>query len=678
MSEEEYLDYILKELQKKIVRMKKRIGDVSKDMEDMNDYFWENYNEFDEYGYEEYDNQTAYLMRSRERDENFKELKRYKKMTDSPYFGKIQFTYEGEQEPENFYIGIGNFWKESDMIPLIFDWRAPVSSLFYDYDRGPASYEAPSGTLFGEINQKMQFKIKHSKMIYAVEHDMKIDDDILRSALAGNADAKLKSIVTSIQKEQNAIIRNRKDKILVIQGCAGSGKTSIALHRIAYLLYHNRDTLKASNVLILSPNGIFADYISHILPELGEENISEMSFDDFAYHELKGFGEAEDIYDHLERLISLTARDLSLAEKYGERVRKKQSDRFAADIREYVLKLEYELMNFKDFKYRKIEKTADDIAEMFYEKFPDIPIMKRMESIAEYVIDEAETLAGRDFRPEEKEEILAGMNKMYGTVSLLELYQRFLQKYHYGHMDRKEQKILYEDVYSMLYMKYMLWGTKNLRPIKHLVIDEMQDYSYLHFLILEKLFHCSMTILGDEMQSMTEANHDIRKFLPEILGRDLKKIELCKSYRSTCEIMDFASKLVKKSYVIPFERHGEYPCIFKYKNQTEKYDALAEAIRKNTDAETIAVLTLDEETAVFAGTRLRERLENDVSVLDKNSVKFHTGIIITPYYLAKGLEFDYVFVADGENPVYQTVFGKQAMYVCATRALHCLNIFVSV
>ncbi|MDE7308716.1 MAG: AAA family ATPase, partial [Lachnospiraceae bacterium] len=318
MSEEEYLDYILKELQKKIVRMKKRIGDVSKDMEDMNDYFWENYNEFDEYGYEEYDNQTAYLMRSRERDENFKELKRYKKMTDSPYFGKIQFTYEGEQEPENFYIGIGNFWKESDMVPLIFDWRAPVSSLFYDYDRGPASYEAPSGTLFGEINQKMQFKIKHSKMIYAVEHDMKIDDDILRSALAGNADAKLKSIVTSIQKEQNAIIRNRKDKILVIQGCAGSGKTSIALHRIAYLLYHNRDTLKASNVLILSPNGIFADYISHILPELGEENISEMSFDDFAYHELKGFGEAEDIYDHLEQLISLTARDLSLAEKYGE------------------------------------------------------------------------------------------------------------------------------------------------------------------------------------------------------------------------------------------------------------------------------------------------------------------------------------------------------------------------
>ena len=336
-----------------------------------------------------------------------------------------------------------------------------------------------------------------------------------------------------------------------------------------------------------------------------------------------------------------------------------------------------ELMNFQNFKYKKIEKTADEIAEMFYEKFPDIPIMKRMESIAEYVIDEAETLAGRDFKPEEREEILAEMNKMYETISLLELYQRFLKQYDYGYMDRKEQRILYEDVYSMLYMKYMLWGTKNLRPVKHLVIDEMQDYSYLHFLILEKLFHCSMTILGDEMQSMTEPNHDIRKFLPQILGREIKQIEICKSYRSTCEIMGFASKLIKKSHVIPFERHGEYPHIFQYKNKTEKYKALAETIQKNTDAETIAVLTLDAETAVLTGTCLRELLGDSVSVLDKNSVKFHTGVIVIPYYLAKGLEFDCVYVADGENPVYQTVFGKQAMYVCATRALHCLNIFVS-
>lgn len=397
MDEKEYLRFIIEELKKKILQMEEKIGDVSRDLEDMNDYFWENYNEFDEYGYEEYDNQTAYHMRSRERDDHFEELKRYKKMVDSPYFGKIRFTYEGEEEPENFYIGIGNFWKESDMIPFIFDWRAPVSSLFYDYDKGPAGYEAPSGRLSGEIHQKMQFKIKNSRMVYALECDVKIDDDILRRELAGNADARLKSIVTSIQKEQNAIIRNKKDKILVIQGCAGSGKTSIALHRIAYLLYHNRNTLQASNVLILSPNGVFADYISHILPELGEENISEMSFDDFAYHELKEIGEAQDIYDHLEQIIALEEQDAALAEEYSRSVGRKQSKEFLTDMYEFVLRLEYELMDFRSFKYKKIEKTADYMAEMFYEKFPDIPIMKRMESIAEYVIDEEETLRDMDF-----------------------------------------------------------------------------------------------------------------------------------------------------------------------------------------------------------------------------------------------------------------------------------------
>lgn len=678
MSEEKYLDYILKELKEKIVQMNQQIVNVNKDMEDMNDYFWENYNEFDEYGYEEYDNQTAYLMRSRERDENFEELKRYKKMVNSPYFGKIRFTYEGEEEPEDFYIGIGNFWKDSEMIPLIFDWRAPVSSLFYDYDKGAAAYEAPSGILSGEINQKMQFKIKHSKMIYAIECDMKIDDDILRSELAGNADAKLKSIVTSIQKEQNAIIRNKKDKILVIQGCAGSGKTSVALHRIAYLLYHNRDTLNASNVLILSPNGIFADYISHILPELGEENISEMSLDDFAYHELKEFGEAQDIYDYLEQIIAFMAYNEASAKEYSDRVRKKQSEEFAADIREFVLKLEYELMNFKDFKYKKIEKTADDMAEMFYEKFPDIPIMKRMESIAEYMIDEQETLMGCDFEQEDRDAVLIKMNKMYEHTSLFVLYGKFLKEYGYGRLEKEGTAILYEDVYPMLYMKYMVWGVRKRKPVKHLVIDEMQDYSYIQFLILEKLFHCPMTILGDRAQSMTEANHDVRKFLPSIWGSNLKQIEMSRSYRSSCEIMDFASKLTGENSVISFERHGKYPQILKFKNEAEKYKALAESIRKNTESETIAVLTLNEKAAVNAEQRLKELLGTDmVHLLDKNSIRFHTGIIVTPYYLAKGLEFDSVYVADGENPIYQTVFGRQAMYVCATRALHSFDIFVS-
>ena len=207
---------------------------------------------------------------------------RFEKMLKEPFFGRVDFRFDEEEEAESFYIGIANFAKESGSVPLIYDWRAPVSGLFYDYDKGPAAYEAPGGVMEGEIKSKWQYKIRDGKMVYGFESDMKIDDEILQQELGSKGDTQLKNIVRTIQKEQNAIIRNTQDKILVIQGAAGSGKTSVALHRIAYLLYHDRKHLKSSNVLILSPNGVFSDYISHILPELGEENIQEMSFDIFA------------------------------------------------------------------------------------------------------------------------------------------------------------------------------------------------------------------------------------------------------------------------------------------------------------------------------------------------------------------------------------------------------------
>lgn len=676
MKEKEYLEFILEELHHKIERMNDKIGDATKDLEDMNDYFWENFSEFDEYGYEEYDNQTAYLMRSRERDGHFEELKRYKKMVDSPYFGKIVFTYDGEDEPESFYIGIGNLWKEDEMIPLVFDWRAPVSGLFYDFDKGPASYLAPTGELSGEINEKMQFKIKNSKMVYAITCDIKIDDEILRDELAGNADARLKSIVTSIQKEQNVIIRNSSDKILVIQGCAGSGKTSIALHRIAYLLYHNRNSIKASQVLILSPNGIFADYISHILPELGEENINEMSFDDFAYHELKDIAETMELYDYVETLLALYERNEKLAEEYREKVKEKQSYQFVTDMHEFVLRQEYELLVFQDFKCKGIQKSADDIAKLFYEIFPDIPILRRLDSIADYLIDEIETLNNKDFEPEEREKVLMKIRKMYDTTDLLELYCRFLEEYGYESRGLDNGKIAYEDVYPMIYLKYLLWGTKKHKPVKHLIIDEMQDYSYIQFAIIEKLFQCPMTILGDKAQSMTEKNHDVRILLKKLFSRDMREITIQKSYRSTWEIMKFAEEINGDESVIPFDRHGRDVEYHSFDNENSKYEALAEAIRENENAETIAVLVLNAEAAAVVAGRLKGLLHDiPVTLLDRNSVRFHTGVVVTTYYLAKGLEFDSVYVADGDHPVYRTEFGRQALYVCATRALHTLDIY---
>ena len=266
--EQQYLEQVLNKLKEKIKSVKQKMKAGEKDLEELHDYFWDNYTEFDEYGYELYDNNTALENKVRERAAYVKELFRYQKMSDSPYFGRVDFLYEGEEVPERCYIGIANLADSAADIPLVYDWRAPISSLFYDYESGPASYEAPMGEVTGRITCKKQYKIRGGKLIYALESDINIDDDILKQELSNHADARLKSIVSTIQREQNRIIRDASHRILAVQGCAGSGKTSVALHRIAYQLYHNRKNLKASQFLILSPNGIFADYISRILPEL--------------------------------------------------------------------------------------------------------------------------------------------------------------------------------------------------------------------------------------------------------------------------------------------------------------------------------------------------------------------------------------------------------------------------
>lgn len=333
--EEQFLENVLENLRQRIGKIAQELEEGQKDIESMHEYYWENYTEMDQYGYEDYDNQQALLHRINANQEKLDLKHRFQKMLDSPFFGRVDFIYEGEEEAEPFYIGIGNFAQRTGATPLIYDWRAPVSSLFYDYDSGPASYEAPAGVLTGEIASKWQYKIKNGKMIYAFESDTKIDDEILKQELGSSGDVQLKNIVRTIQKEQNEIIRNTGDKILVIQGAAGSGKTSVALHRIAYLLYHDREHLKSSNILILSPNSVFSDYISHILPELGEENIREMSFDLFAYKELKDVvSDCEDRYHHMERQMKFPDK------KRQKRFRDKQSFAMTGQMESFLAVLE--------------------------------------------------------------------------------------------------------------------------------------------------------------------------------------------------------------------------------------------------------------------------------------------------------------------------------------------------
>ena len=675
----EYLQYVLKCLNDRLAQADAAILEGEKEIEDMHEYYWENYTEMDQYGYEDYDNQQALFRQMNANEEQFRLRKRFKKMQDSPFFGRVDFRYDGDEEAETFYIGIGNLSESAGSLPLVYDWRAPVSGLFYDYDKGPASYEAPSGIFEGEVTSKWQYKIRKGKMLYEFESDVKIDDEILGAELGSNGEVQLKNIVRTIQKEQNEIIRNTKDRIMVIQGAAGSGKTSVALHRIAYLLYHDRENLKSSNVLILSPNGVFADYISHILPELGEENIREMSFDLFAYRELKDIvGDCEDRYDQIEHTV--------LNPKIQDICREKQSPEFVSKLDGFVLRLEDELMNFRDVEYRGCTLSEKEIIDLFYFKFLDVPLLSRMHSVAEYFIDQVETLRDRDLSDEEREEVMECFRSMYETRDCYVLYSRFLEKEGYRplpHCQIEKRRLRYEDVYPVLYLKYTLYQCRNHHGIKHVVVDEMQDYSWIQYLLIHKMFPCRMTILGDKAQTMEDETQDVLKFLPKIFGKDIRKIVMNRSYRNTMEVAKYANHLTGIEDMELFERHGEPVDERTFSSTEEALESVLEKwLNRREEFETEALIFLTEREAEHAYLYIEKRLkeigpeaENQLCYMNRDSQNFRKGLTVTTFYLAKGLEFDQVFgifEADRESGLQ-----CQAKYITATRALHELHMYMT-
>lgn len=672
----EFLTYVTERLKSRIKELSGMIQDVQKDIVSMNEYYWENYTEMDQYGYENYDNQQALLTQVNANQDNQKMLRRYKKLLDSPFFGSVEFLYDGEEEPEIFYIGIGNFAEERGSIPLIYDWRAPVSGLFYDYDKGRASYEAPAGILEGEICSKWQYKIRGGRMLYEFESDVKIDDEILKEELGSNSDTQLKNIVRTIQREQNAIIRNTKDRILAIQGVAGSGKTSVALHRIAYLLYHDREHLKSRNILILSPNSVFADYISHILPELGEENIREMSLDLFAWKELSGIAaDCEDRYHQIERQIrGRTGMDSGSLwnEEEEKRYRWKQSEEFVRAAEGFLVELEDRLLDFHDVSFQRFEKNTGEVMKLFYERFGGAALLSRMKAVMEYFIDELETLRGRELDEEERENIEIQFLSMYVTTDIYDIYNWFLVENGFQalpEVPKEERLIRYEDVFPLLYLKCRLHTEGVRRDIRHLVIDEMQDYSYLQYVILERIFPCNMTILGDHAQTIDSEEQDVLAFLPGIFGKKLRKLTMNKSYRNTLEIAEYAGKLAGTEETRYLKRHGKAVSEEVYQSLEEAFEAVLSQVKVSGNEgqyEIAAVLFMTEEEARRAYAYFKER-RADVSYIDRDSKSFEKGITVTAYYMAKGLEFDQVFIVGGDD---RNAMFKNFCYISATRALH--------
>ena len=618
--------------------------------------------------------------------------KRFSRMIKSPYFGRLAFIFDDKSFAESLtkgsivdetgtyqiYIGIHSYLRGVQNV--IYDWRAPISSMFYDYETGKARYDAPKGHIEGEITLKRQYKINAGRLENILENSIKIDDDILLEQLSKATSDKMKNIVATIQREQNAIIRNENANILIIQGVAGSGKTSIALHRIAYLMYKFKNKIFSENMMIISPNKVFSDYISNVLPELGEDQILQMTFDDIAEHELEDICEYQNLYGQISELL----------ENYDEflinRIKYKSSNAFLEKIKEYTEYIENNNFTAETFNYTHDEKDYE-ISEYYlndrYKAYKRYPMQKRIDMIIEDLIDRIIDYYNIKRSKIRIAQIRNRIYAMFKERNILKLYANMFKYYKITDMYAGNVKDIlpYDDVAPVLYLKSALFGVDSFLYVQHLLIDEMQDYTPVHYAFFNKLFVCKKTILGDVNQlvnpfneSSSQANiAEIYKNMPKTT---VTEMQLYKSYRSTTEITDFAKKIIPNDKIEIIERSGEKPEIIKCGGTDEEFKKIANLIRDYTDQgfQSIGIICKTEAQAENLYKSITDSINFEITHLTANSEKFDNRLVVTTAYLAKGLEFDCVILPDADAVNYKTDLDKQMLYIGVTRALHRLTL----
>ncbi len=583
---------------------------------------------------------------------------RLAKLKESPYFGRIDFQANEDSEAMKYYIGRFAFTHENEL--LILDWRAPIASMFYDYEIGSAGYDAPVGRIEGKLTLKRQFKIKNGMLEYAIESSVNIQDDVLQRELSQTSDEKMKSIIATIQKEQNQIIRNDKAKTMIIQGVAGSGKTSIALHRIAFLLYRFKNSLSANNITILSPNKVFGDYIANVLPELGEEPICELSLWDIADIQLKGIIQFEGDKDPLETEDT----------KWAERVRFKSTIDFVRKIDEYIEELPRLIFESTEYTFEQFSVTADWIQKRFF-SYQSYPIKKRLELIADDIHNQFESVNFMDDEIPRTKIILKSLTCMLKIKNTLALYKDFYQWLGFPHLLvlPKKQTLEWSDVFPFLYLHGTFQGLKENNLMNHLVIDEMQDYTPIQYAVINRLYSCQKTILGDFGQSINPNHLHTLAELQE-LYRDASYLELNKSYRSTYEIITFAKGIGQVEKLEPMVRHGDMPLIISCANKQEELHKIRAKINDFLQRDGISLGIILKTNS--AAKQLYDILKQDYDVqhISIDSTHFANGISVTSVQMSKGLEFDEVIVPCVSEDDYHSKYDRGLLYIACTRAMH--------
>lgn len=652
------------------------------------------------------------------------QVNRLERLLRVPYFGRIDFLEDGEAREEKIYIGIANFMEEKTHINLVYDWRAPVSSMFYDNETGRAGYNCPAGLIEGDILLKRQYKIWLGKIEFMFDCSLKIDDEILQEILSKSADSRMRTIVTSIQREQNKVIRDDINKLLVVQGPAGSGKTSIALHRVAYLLYRYRELILADNIVIFSPNRIFNDYISDVLPELGEENMHRTTFMEYAERILGNRFKLEDMGRQMEYILS--------GEKYNgygfriNNIKYKASIEFLKSLIEYAESI-VETKSFEDIIHDDIMIESREELKEYYDGLKFIPMTKRLEKIRNRLIskldplikeriekfivelnetgeylDKAEIKGRATFMA--REEFNPVKEKIYKVTRLdiVECYINLLESNIPGNENEfmmgdgsigrnkskeideiaiksiKEGYVCFEDVAPLLLINALLNGVSGTSHIKHVIIDEVQDYTPVQFEVLKQLFgQCSLTMLGDLNQSINPYMNIKRyEIVKEIFGLTPNAIlNLTKSYRSTRQISEFCNGILgQHDGADNVNREGKEPDVFCMENMETLYGKLIEDINefKKKGNKSIAVICRTAE----GSKRIYEHISPyvDIRLISVDDDEFYAEASIVPSYLSKGLEFDAVLVFCDRGD-YSKEEERKLFYTCCTRALHNLNIY---
>jgi len=661
--EREYLEEIKEKLMLTIRQVDNSVKSYAEELKQNKEYIYENQSGMDEadmVASGQSINRMAFTGESA-----VAQKRKLLKLGQSPYFGRIDFAPNRSGKENPLYIGIYSF--ADKRTNLIFDWRAPIASMFYDFELGDAWYKTPAGKIEGKITLKRQYKIREGNMEFMIENSVNIHDDVLQKELSKSSDEKMKNIVATIQRDQNAVIRNETATTMIIQGVAGSGKTSIALHRIAFLLYRFREDIKARDILIISPNKVFADYISNVLPELGEEHIPEMGMDELADQLLENRFRFQTFFEQVYTVLE------NPDSKYVERIKFKSSFEFVSQLNRYFVHIENNYFNATEIHAAGVVVPWPYIEERL-KAYHRMPIFKRFPEVINDVTQHIRNQTKRKLSGNEKARIWESVPRMFRFTQVIDLYKDFFKfigrpdMFTMGPNDTLE----YADVFALIYCRIRLEGITAYDHVKHLLIDEMQDYTPIQYAVISRLFRCRKTILGDASQRVNPYSASSAEAIEQVFPQ-ADVVKLLRSYRSTMEITAFAQRLYRNPDLIPMERHGEEPEVKGFDNNVDEATEIKRLVAnfKESTRQSLGIICKTREQAIYLDKEINGE---DIHLLTTDSTSFSDGIIITTAHLSKGLEFDEVIIPFASSRNYNTEVDKSMLYIACTRAMHKLTL----